>query len=168
MKKPVGLKDSAYYTKYINLAEGTDLIEGLNLSFDTIVSVLSTIDEEKSKHKYGDDKWTIKQVVQHIIDVERLFVTRALSIARDKNTAIIGFDENLYASNDYSYTLKFEDIVTDFKLVRQSTISFFKTLNVNNIDNQVVDNIILSPRIIGWLISGHSMHHLNVIRERYL
>ena len=138
------------------------------MSFDTIVSVLSTIDEEKSKHKYGDDKWTIKQVVQHFIDVERLFVARALSIARDVNATIVTFDDNLYASNDYSNTLKFEDIITDFKLARQSTISFFKTLNTNNIDNQIGDKIILSPRIIGWLISGHSMHHLNIIKERYL
>jgi hypothetical protein len=168
MKKPVGLKDSVYYTKYINLAEGTDLVEGLNLSFDTILTELSTIDEEKSKHKYGDDKWTIKQVVQHFIDVERLFVARALSIARDVNATIVTFDDNLYASNDYSNTLKFEDIITDFKLARQSTISFFKTLNTNNIDNQIGDKIILSPRIIGWLISGHSMHHLNIIKERYL
>lgn len=168
MKKPVGLKDSVYYTKYINLAEGNDLLEGLELSYAKIETVLSAIDEEKSTFKYGEDKWTIKQVVQHIIDVERLFVARALSIARDENATIVNFDDNLYAANDYSDRLKFEDIINDFKLARQSTISFFKTMNANNIDNEVGEKIILSPRIIGWLISGHALHHLNVIQERYL
>ena len=168
MKKPEGLKDSVYYTKYINIAEGTDLVEALNLSYDTILETLSTIDEEKSNDKYADDKWTIKQVIQHIIDVERLFVARALSIARDENAVIVNFDDNLYAANDYSNTLKFEDIISDYKLTRKSTISFFKTLNINNVDNEVGENIVLSPRIIGWLISGHSLHHLNIINERYL
>jgi len=168
MKKPVDLKASVYYTKYINLAEGTELIQSLNLSYDQFVNELSTIDEEKSNYKYAEGKWTIKQVIQHVIDVERLFVARALSIARDRNTVVVRFDDDLYASNDYSNTLKFEDIVNDYKVVRQGTISFFKSLNVNSFDNQVGEGTVLSPRIIGWIISGHSIHHLNVIKERYL
>jgi len=168
MKKPVNLKASLYYTKYINLAEGAELVESLSLSYDEFVNVLSNIDEEKANHKYAEGKWTVKQVVQHVIDIERLFVARALSIARDENTVIVRFDDDLYASNDYSNTLKFEDIINDYKIVRQGTISFFKSLNVNSFDNQVGESTILSPRIIGWLISGHSLHHLNVIKERYL
>jgi len=168
MKKPIDLKASVYYTKYINLAPKDDLFESLDLSFQAFESLVLNIDEQKSNYKYGEGKWTIKQVVQHIIDVERLFVARALSIARDENTTVIGFDDNLYAANDYTDTLEFEAIVNDYKLVRQSTISFFKSLNSNSFDNKIESNVILSPRIIGWLISGHSIHHLNVIKERYL
>ncbi len=168
MEKPQKLNDAIYYTKYIKIAPGSDLVESLGLSYDEFDNALSKISEEKSTYRYADNKWSIKQVVQHVIDVERLFVARALSIARDENTTIIGFDDNLYASNDYSETLKFEDIVADYKLARTSTISFFKSLNSDIMDNEVGEKVVLSPRIIGWLISGHSLHHLNVIKERYL
>ena len=168
MKRPEGLKDSVYYTKYINCAHGTSLMESLDLSTDEFESLIERIDENKSNYKYDEGKWTIKQVVQHIIDIERLFVARALSIARDNKATIVSFDEDLYADNDYSENLTLEAIVNDYKIVRQGTVSFFKSLHSSVIDNQVGEDTVLSPRIIGWLISGHSTHHLNVIKERYL
>jgi len=168
MKKPQILIDSVYYTKYINLAVGSGMIESLELSNLEFENFVKLIDEEKENYKYGKDKWTIKQVIQHIIDVERLFVARALSIARDEKTEVFGFDENLYADNDYSNRLTLEYLINDYKLVRQATVSFFKSINLDNIDNTVGDTIKMSPRIIGWIISGHSTHHINVIKARYL
>jgi uncharacterized damage-inducible protein DinB len=144
------------------------LFESLDLSTTEFENVLSGVDEQKSNYKYAEGKWTIKQVVQHIIDVERLFVARALSIARDENATIVSFDEDDYANNDYSELLSIESITEDYRLVTKATVSFFKSLNSKNSDNEVGGKVVLSPRIIGWLISGHSNHHIQVIKERYL
>jgi len=168
MNKPQNLDESVYYTKYINVAQGTELVNSLDLATTEFENIMSGINEQKSTYKYAEGKWTIKQVVQHIIDVERLFVARALSIARDETATIVAFEEDEYASHDYSETLSLEFIVNDYKLVRQATLSFFKSLNSKNSDNQVGDKIVLSPRIIGWILSGHSTHHMQVIKERYL
>lgn len=168
MKKPENLNPQDYTTNYINLAEGENLTESLldsQLQFEVL---FESINEEQGSFKYGEDKWTIKQALLHIIDVERLFVARALKIARDPNSKIIGFDENLYANNDFSQNLTLEQLKQDFILARKSTISFFNTLDESVIDIEVKPNVTLSPRILGWLISGHAIHHFNVIKERYL
>jgi len=168
MKRPIKLNSQDFTTNYINLTEGDSLSESLLESQLQFEVLFESISEDDGNYKYKKDKWTIKQVLLHIIDVERLFVARALKISRDKNSKIIGFDEDLYAENDYSDKLSLEQLKQDFLLVRNSTISFFNTLDSTVLDNEVQSSVLLTPRIIGWLISGHSIHHFNVIKERYL
>jgi len=168
MKRPIKLNSQDFTTNYINLTEGDSLSESLLESQLQFEVLFESISEDDGNYKYKKDKWTIKQVLLHIIDVERLFVARALKISRDKNSKIIGFDEDLYAENDCSDKLSLEQLKQDFLLVRNSTISFFNTLDSTVLDNEVQSSVLLTPRIIGWLISGHSIHHFNVIKERYL
>ena len=166
MKRPIKLNSQDFTTNYINLTEGDSLSESLLESQLQFEVLFESISEDDGNYKYKKDKWTIKQVLLHIIDVERLFVARALKISRDKNSKIIGFDEDLYAENDCSDKLSLEQLKQDFLLVRNSTISFFNTLDSTVLDNEVQSSVLLTPRIIGWLISGHSIHHFNVIKER--
>lgn len=168
MNKPEYLNSEDYTTNYVNLTEGNSLTESLLQSQLQFEVLFESISEELGEFKYASNKWTVKQVLLHIIDVERLFVARALKIARDPETKIIGFDEDLYANNDQSQNLTLEQLKNDFILARQSTISFFNTIDMKVADVEIRSNVTLSPRILGWLISGHSIHHLNIIKERYL
>jgi uncharacterized damage-inducible protein DinB len=169
IKKPINVNPDLYFASFIEMAKGDDLIESLKTSKQDIIDLIDGIDDEKSNHKYQEDKWTIKQVLKHICDSERVHTYRALRFSRKDKTDLPGFNENEYTSLDNSENLTLNQIRDEFISVRNATITFFTNMSFNAFDNIGTGNkIALTPRIIGWKISGHSSHHCNVIKERYL
>lgn len=169
IKKPINVNPDLYFSSFIEMAKGDDLIESLKTSKQDIIDLIDGIDDEKSNYKYQENKWTIKQVLKHICDSERVHTYRALRFSRKDKTDLPGFNENEYTSLDNSENLTLNQIKDEFISVRNATITFFTNMSFNAFDNIGTGNkIALTPRIIGWKISGHSSHHCNVIKERYL
>ena len=169
IEKPKNINPELYFSPFLQVAKGNDLIESLIISKNEIVDLINGIDNSFSDYKYEKDKWTIKQVLKHICDSERVHSYRALRFSKNDRTDLPGYDENEYAKVDNSENLNLEQIKNEFIAVRNSTIELFKSLNLNSIDYIGTGNKQeLSPRIIGWKISGHSTHHMNIIKERYI
>jgi len=169
MPRPDLTRVPEYYYQYINQAEGEDLKETLNKQNRAFEKFLKNIPKEKRNYRYANGKWTIKEVLQHIIDAERIFAYRALSFARKDTTPLPGFDENNYAANSKGEQRKWKDLVNEFQSVRQSTGLLFSSFDDEQLESGGTangkSNYVLA---IGFIIAGHANHHIKVIKEKYL
>lgn len=158
-----------FYEPFIGLTKGAQIIEELDRSGKELLEFLFTIPEEKAHFKYASDKWTISQVVQHIIDTERVYNYRALRFSRKDTTELPGFDENFFAENDNTAQRSMAGLAREFETLRHSTISFFEGLSAEQwlFRGKANENTI-SVRAIAHIIAGHGIHHCNIIKERYL
>ena len=158
-----------YYDTYISKVGTQSLKEGLKESGQKTYDFLNSISEEKYNYAYADGKWTIKELVQHIIDVERVFMYRALRIARQDKTPSPSFDENDYASNSDANRRTKEDLIGEYKAVRNSTIILFNSFTDKMLLSKgIASDSPLSVRASGFITIGHEIHHCNIIKERYL
>ena len=159
-----------YYIPYINEVNCLDLIVALNENMEEFVDFLEDeIEEEKYNYRYQSNKWSLLEIIQHLIDSERVFAYRALHIARFDSTPLLSFDENAYAKASLADTRNMEDLVQEFILVRKATIKLFESLSDEMLLHKgLVSNQLISTRAIGYIIVGHVIHHVKVIREKYL
>ena len=158
-----------YFHRYIALAEDGTVEHALTHSKGQVLATLAQIDEDKAGYRYAAGKWSIKELLQHIIDCERIFLNRAVRIARMDGTPMPGFDENDYASNSKADARPWADIVEEYELNRASSLAFFKGLDDDQLKAKGTANtVVLSVRAIGYLCAGHELHHNNVLCERYL
>lgn len=160
-----------YYKNYIQQIEnnGKSIVANLEISQKEFEELLSDLSEEKQLYAYENGKWTVKEVVQHIIDTERVFCYRALRFARNDKTALPGFDQDLFVANVDANKRNWTDLLAEMSIVRQGTILLFESFSEESllrIGEGSGKN--MSVRAIGFLCSGHQVHHLNVLKERYL
>ncbi len=168
INKPAYPIESKYFGNYVKKALGEDLITSLLLSQKTTVALYENLTEEQGDFAYAEGKWTVKQVLQHIIDTERIFCNRALRFARKDKTPLPGYDENHYADFDFAYHRTLKTIIEEFQIVRQSTIYLFESFHEDVLDEiGVAGENVFTARIIGWMLSGHNDHHNRVLREKY-
>jgi uncharacterized damage-inducible protein DinB len=159
----------AYFGTYINHVQNDDCIVAMEEYLNDFVTFIENISIEKYNYKYQENKWTIKDIVRHIIDTERIFAYRALRFARFDRTPIPGFEENDYATNVNTSTIEMADLLQEFIMVRKSTIKLFESFTEEMLAAKgVASGKEISVLAIGFIISGHAIHHQNVIRERYL
>ena len=167
-QRPTKEEHAQYYGKYINLVPDGDIIEVLIHQQNTLKGFLKTIDEEKANFRYADDKWSIKEVVGHILDGERIFAYRALRISRNDSKPLLGFEQNEYIIHSNYANILIEKIVDEFFLVRESNILMFKGFTddmwprMGNASGNPV-----SVRAIAYILAGHTEHHINVLKEKY-
>jgi len=162
---------ASFYQPYIQvlLDNDKDLIENLQSSLDETLQILKNLNSEKQLFQYAEGKWTIKEIMQHIIDAERVFNYRALRFARNDTTVLSGFDENHYASNSNANTRDFIDLLEEFSLLRKSTILMYKNFTKDTLLLKgKASGEYISVRAMGFITSGHLLHHLHVIKSRYL
>lgn len=159
-----------YYASFIsNLSDEYTLIEELEIALHRLIKFVQNLPMDKFDYRYAEGKWTIKDIIQHLIDCERVFSYRALRIARNDKTELPGFEEDDYAIEANANQRSIMDLLTELSSVRHSTIYLFKTFN----DEQLLqigiasDNPI-SVRAIGFVIIGHQNHHQQIFEERYL
>ena len=169
MPRPDLTRVPEYYHQYINQAEGDELANVLKKQTRSFEQFLEEIPKSKRKYRYAEGKWSVKEVLQHIIDAERIFAYRALCFARKDATPLPGFEENDYAANSKADQRKWKDIVNEFLSVRQSTEDLFCSFD----DEQLETNGKASGKLnyvlaIGFIIAGHANHHIKVTKERYL
>lgn len=160
----------AYATTYFQLTAGEkDLIKSLESELLKTVDFIQKIEPEKLNYRYAESKWSVKGVFSHIIETERILQYRALRFSRMDSKPLEGFDENLFVQNNNHKNCTLTNLVEEFATVRKSSILLFQGMthemfdfigNANGVEN--------TARNIGWFMVGHSMHHIQVIRERYL
>jgi uncharacterized damage-inducible protein DinB len=158
-----------FYDNYIKSNITEDLQEALLTSRRKLLKLAKKISEKQSDFAYAEGKWTIKELLQHIIDVERVFCYRALSFVRKDAAPLPGFDENSWAANSKAFNRKWKDLVSEFKSVRKASIAFFENLDDEQLSSAGIANNNESNVIgIGFVVSGHVLHHCKIIKERYL
>lgn len=160
-----------YYAQYIAPLEnnGKTIVENLQESQQNFDTLLQNLPEEKHNYAYADGKWTIKELIQHIIDTERVFCYRALCFARNDKTPLPGFDQDIFVNNDNANDRNFEDLLDEMKTLRKSTIQLYKSFSnkaLVRVGNASGNN--MSVRALGLLFSGHQNHHVKILKERYL
>ena len=155
---------------YIKLVpDDGNLLIHLEDIFSETQEILAPLTEEKMNYAYAPGKWTIKDMLVHLSDTERIFVYRALRFSRGDETPLPGFEESLFAANARANEREKEDIIREYSLVRESSIAFVESLSDEALDRRgLANNNLLSVRYIVNLIYGHHKHHLNILRERYL
>jgi len=160
---------ASFYKNYIKTVGTSNLFEILTTSHDELILTVKNLSEEKLMFSYAEGKWTIKELLQHLIDTERVMCYRALRFSRNDATDLPGFDENLFVENSNGNERTSIDLLEEFTLVRKSTISLFKSFSAKMLSTTgTIDGSIMSVRALGFIVAGHQIHHLKVIRERYL
>ena len=161
---------ASYFNKYIKLSGSeTILLDELEICLHDFIRFVQNIPLDKFDYRYEVNKWTIKEIIQHLIDTERIFQYRALRISRNDATPLPGFDENDYAKNSNGNSRSIQDLLTEMAVVRQSTLSLFKSFSQDQLllIGTASENKI-SVRAIGFIMIGHQKHHQQIFEERYL
>lgn len=158
------------YGDYIYMVdENQELVEALQKGEDQITDFFTKIDQNKLKTAYAEGKWTILEVLLHIIDTERIFNYRALCIARGDQTEFPSFEQDDYVAPSKANDRSLTSLLTEYSTVRKATISLFENLSEEDLKQLGrASNSPLSPRAAGFIIAGHERHHEKIIKERYL
>ncbi|PJJ84102.1 DinB family protein [Mucilaginibacter auburnensis] len=169
MKPPKPEEHAPFMGNYINLIINTpDVIALLEQQTNAVFDLFSKLSEEKAMHAYGPDKWTLKQVLGHIIDTERTFAYRAFAFSRGQ-AELPGFDENTYVELADFNKRNIADLAAEFKAVRAADVFLIRNLRDDQLEMSAISNgILTSVRALVYAMAGHIQHHLNIVRERYL
>jgi len=158
-----------FYHGYISKAKENDLTSAMKNTTNELLGLLRSIPSEKYDYRYAEGKWTIKEVIQHLIDAERVFTYRALRFARKDDTPLPGFDENLFADTAKADKRNWNDMVEEFTALRRSSEAMFASFD--NVQLEAEGNASgksIYVLAIGYIVAGHVNHHCQIIKERYL
>jgi DinB superfamily len=167
--RPAATEYAPYYGKYINLVSEGDIITTLGQQINNTLALLASISEAQAESRYAPGKWSIKEVVGHLIDGERVFGYRVLRFARNDQTPLAGFEQDDYVSNADFDRLALSDLASEYEHVRRATIYLLQGLRSDAWDRRGIasDNEV-SVRALAYIIAGHELHHMDVIRTKYL
>lgn len=169
MPKPATTDYQEYFSRYIDQVQDNDVRLAFENQLPKLEDFLETIDEERSAFYYAPGKWTIKEILQHLIDAERIFNYRALCIARKETASLPSFDENLYAQNSNANKRSWIDLKNEYINVRRSTHDLYKSFSDETLlQTGMANNNTISILSLGFITIGHTYHHINIVRERYL
>ena len=169
LSRPDDTEYAPYYRKYVALVPNDDLLEYFASQTESLASLLAPLPESTLLYKYAEGKWSIKDVAQHVIDSERIFAYRALSIARNDPHSLPGFEENDYAAIANADARSGEALAEDFRTARAATIALYKSFGPEVLERKgIANNQPVTARALGYIVAGHELHHVRVIKERYL
>jgi hypothetical protein len=158
-----------YYEAYIQLVKKEDCVKYLSENLKTVVEFYARIPDKKLNFAYAEGKWTVKDILLHLIDTERIFAYRALRIARNDKTAMEGFNHNDFAISAQAKMRNRAGLISEYISVRTATISLFESFTKEQMKLiGIASNSSISVRAIGFIITGHENHHNTIIKERYL
>jgi uncharacterized damage-inducible protein DinB len=167
--RPQSTEAAPYYSTYIDKVKGDDALKVIENQLPETLAFFAEISEEKSMHRYAPGKWSIRQLVNHVNDAERLFASRALWFARGFDSPLPGFDQDVAASGAEAERISWAQHVEEFKNVRLSTISLFRNMPKEAwMRNGIASENPFTVRALAYIIPGHVNHHLGILRERYL
>jgi len=169
MPRPDLSRVPEFYHGYISKVKEDDLMAGLKSSTKNLFDLLKSIPPEKHDYRYADGKWTIKEVLQHMLDGERVFTYRALRFARKDDTPLPGFDENLFAQTAKADKRNWKDMVEEFTALRRSSEVMFASFDNEQLEAEgTASERSIYVLGIGYIVAGHVNHHCQIIKERYL
>ena len=167
--KPQPDEAAPYYSGYINLVPDGDIVGVLENQLEVTSAFLSGISEEKSLERYGPGKWSLRELLSHVNDTERVFTFRALWFARGFTDPLPSFDQETAVKGAGADEVSWANLVAEFRLIRQSTIALFRELPDEAWERRGIasDNPV-TVNALAFITAGHAIHHMNVIRDRYL
>lgn len=158
-----------YYQPYIDEVSDLELLQVLEYNQDSLISFIKSIPEDKLHYRYADGKWTIKEIILHLIDTERVFAYRALCIARNDKSQLPGFDQDAFVVYSNANDRTIDSLLLEYQDVRKATLSLFATFDDKTLATKgTANNNVLSVRAAAFIIAGHEKHHLQIIKDRYL
>lgn len=167
--RPAPDEYAPFYAKYVERVPEGNLPRLLQAQTDDTLNLLTSITEEQSLNRYASDKWSIKELLGHIIDAERVFSYRALRIARGDGTPLAGFDQEPYVENGAFDRRAWRDLIDEYSAVRQSTLLLLQSFDDAAWERRgTASQTQVSVRALGYIIAGHDRHHIAILRERYL
>ena len=169
MQRPEKNEYAAYYETYVSLVDETDIVPTLQNQLTEINNLLAEIKEEKAALAYEEGKWTIKELIGHLIDGEKIFAYRALRFARADETSLPGFEQDGYIENAKFNDVSLAELIEEFTLLRRANLLFFKNLPAEawTRGGMASDNFV-SVCAIAYIMVGHVRHHVNILKTRYL
>ena len=170
ISKPTFAEFAMYYEPYIKLIdEKTGVLDQLKTSAKEITALFKSLNEVQLQQAYADGKWSMKDILMHLIDTERVFVYRAMRFARSDRSPQPFFDENEFAKNAEADKINTTKLLKEFNANRNLTIAFLNNLtNKQMLATGIASNFTMSVRACAWIILGHELHHKRIIKERYL
>jgi hypothetical protein len=169
MNKPDPKEYAPYFEKYISLVPEGEIVVTLGKQIESTLSLIRGLSADQGDLRYAPGKWSVKEVIGHLIDAERIFAYRALRFARRDATPLPGFDENSFVDNAGFGSRSLADLAKEFEHTRKSNLYLFKSLDADSSlrlgtasDNKI------SVRAIAYIIAGHESHHVGILRSRYL
>ena len=169
MRRPDPSEHAPYFSRYIDLVPETDIVAALEKQGDETQQLLASLGEQQAAYRYGPDKWSIKGVLGHVADGERIFAYRLLAIARGEKNPLPGFDENEYAATAHFDDWSLRDLAESLAVARRGTVLVLRNLEDSDLDRRgVANDNETSALAIAFTMLGHERHHLRVLRERYL
>jgi hypothetical protein len=158
-----------YYSKYISLVADGDVLAALEAQIAETLALLRSIPESQAGFRYAPDKWSMKELVGHLIDSERIFAYRALRFARNDKTPLPGYEQDDYIRNASFDNCSLADLAAEFESVRRATLYLFKHLDREAWTRRgLANDSEASVRAIAYIIAGHELHHREILRTRYL
>jgi len=166
--RPERTEYAPFYHGYVTSVPEGDVVELMRAGGRELLDAIGRIPETRGGHRYGADKWTIREVIGHLIDAERIFSYRALRIARGDQTLLPGFDENEYVRTAGSDQRTLADLARELAAVRESTVLLFESFP-DEVWSRMgnANGTPMSVRALAYVVAGHPMHHLRLLRERY-
>ncbi len=169
MSRPQATEAAPYYLTYIDRVSGDNIVDVMKLQLDDTAEIFAGISEEKSLHRYAPDKWSIRQVINHLNDTERVFAFRAMWFARGFSDPLPSFDQTISATaaraDDYSWASH----VQEFQKIRQATLALLRNLPAEAwLRSGIASGNSVTVNALGYIIAGHVAHHLAIVQQRYL
>ena len=157
------------YQKYVRWIDNYNIVSLLEKDYEVSSAFFENVPEDKYDHYYAPGKWSIKEMLQHLIDVERVFVYRALRFSRLDPIDLPGFDQDYYIEAVSLENISFQDLLEEWRSLRASTLLFYKNLNPKFLDRTGrASGHEFSVRSIAYVLAGHTRHHIDIIKKKYL
>jgi uncharacterized damage-inducible protein DinB len=167
--KPQPDEYAPFYANYITKAGEGDIIETLTRLKDSTWHFFTNLCTGKEDYAYAQGKWTIKQLLNHMIDAERIFAYRVLRFTRKDETVLAGFDENTYVENADISSRTLQDLASEFRALREANLFLFRSVTANqSLYRGTASGAPVSVRALLYIAAGHEIHHIDVLKERYL
>src|ERR1044071_6257281 len=169
MNRPTETEYAPYYQSYIDHVSESDILPVLRSQMDELDVLLERVEPQQETFLYAEGKWSIREIVGHLIDGERVFGYRGFCIARGEKQNLPGFDQNDYMLTAPYKQIELEDLLSELRLVRLSNIAMFRSLDEEAWSRAgMANNNEVTVRALAFIMGGHLRHHMNVLRERYL
>lgn len=168
MTRPEGNDYNPYFETYIEKVPESDIRETLRVQLSDFTEYLKSIDENHAKFRYAPEKWSVAEVIGHVIDCERIFGARALAIARADKTPLPSFDQDAYVANGNFDSRTLADLAEEFSGLRRSHLVLFNSFDESRWELRgTAGGNEVTVRAIAWIIAGHLIHHWSVLKDRY-
>lgn len=166
--RPAPSEHAPFYARYVDGVPDGDLLSILEAQLNQVLAFVRGLPESRGGHRYAPGKWSIREVLGHMMDTERIFAYRALRIARGDATPLAGFEENAYVAAASFDARTLADLAEEYEAVRRSTLHLFRHLDREALARAgTANNAAVTVRALAWIIAGHERHHLGLLRGAY-